>query len=313
MLVLRKLFRTIRYFLQKRMLLETATLTDGERLILSYFLESNDPRLRKGWLQWMSAKCYCRNYPQENDSQYQLKWRGSRGCLTHNSIRKRLEMEPIEVVDKITRSRLKFSLPIQPGGWAGPLLGETLDGSPFPLEWKPEPPHPPLAADQRSTLPPRADQLAGQARLEDWLNGVKIDPGLIDFVEFFEPATPAELEQLERRLEITLPDEYRQLLLCSNGLLIGEHFFPGTAEACRPPFPDESYPDSLYLTDDVINNLYDGFYCLPLEGAERHQVVHYDMYGEKEITCDSLKELLKLQIESLPERFLDFCNLTRID
>lgn len=310
---LRSPLQLVKRFLQKRKWAESAALSDGERHVLSRFLESEDPRLRKFWLQWTSSERFERTFPQPGQQRYELQWSRANTCLSHNSLREHHQTEPLVITDELSRRQLQFRLSIRPGGWAGPLTGETLDGSPFPLEWKPELPETLTDGSELAKLPPRADQCAGQARLEAWLPDVKIDPGFIDFVEFFNPATDAELEQLEQRLNLTLPAACRAFLQCTNGLLIGENYFPGTKDACPPPFPDDSYPPALFLTDDVINHLGDGFFCLPLEGEDAQCVVHYDMYGEKEVISQSLPEFLKLKLETLPTEFLDYCDLLRVE
>ncbi|MCA9006559.1 MAG: SMI1/KNR4 family protein, partial [Planctomycetaceae bacterium] len=143
------------------------------------------------------------------------------------------------------------------------------------------------------------------------LKGEHIDPGFTDFIEFFETATENELTQMEQRLKVDLPEVYRQFLQCSNGLLIGENYFPGTRDARLAPFPDDSFPPTLYLTDEIINNLADGFYCLPLEGENQLQVLHFDQYGEQKRMSNSLQEFLHLKLETLPNQYLNYCDLLR--
>lgn len=303
----------VKRFLQKRRWAEATKLSDSERLVLSLFLESNDPRLRKFWLQWESAERFERRFTAPQEHCYELKWMRSEAVLSHNSLQTQQETEPVVVIDQLTRKQLQFRLTIQPGGWAGPLTGETVDGSPFPLDWKPELPKNRRDATQLSLLPPQADQCAGKKRMEAWLEGEHIDPGFTDFIEFFEPATDVDLKQLEQRLQIELPETYRQFLQCSNGLLIGENYFPGSSDARLAPFPDDSFPPALFLTDEIFNNLGDGFYCLPLEGEAQLQIVHFDQYGERKTISDSLPEFLHLKLETLPNQYLNYCDLLRLE
>ncbi|WP_298866176.1 hypothetical protein, partial [uncultured Gimesia sp.] len=252
------------YFQKKAWALST-TLTESERQILNLFLNQDDSRCRKFWSQWQSAQEFQRAFTNSQQNQYDLRWRRSKVLLSHNSLRKRLESEPLVVTDQLSGKDLRFKLTVQAGGWSGPLIGETIDGSPFPLEWKLKPSIGEMNNRDLLPLPIMADQDAGKNRFTSWLNSIQIDSKYKDYIEFFEPATASDLDQMQQRLQIELPDPYLQLLRVSNGLLIGECYIPGTSDCPLTPFPDDSHPASLFLADDIINNLSDGFYCLQLE------------------------------------------------
>lgn len=301
-------FKLIKYFLKKKAWVLSTELAEGEIQILRIFLNHSDPRFKKFWLQWKSAKQFRRKFTNPQKNQYELKWSQSTGCLSHNSLRKRQESNSLVVTDQISGKDLRFKLTIQAGGWSGPLTGETIDGSPFPLAWKFNPSTIEVNNPNLLLIPKMADQDAGKNRFTSWLNMMQIDTKFKDYFEFFEPATTADLDQMQQRLQIEIPETYLQFLRITNGLLIGESYFPNTSECQLAPFPNDTYPTSLFLTADLINNLSDGFYCLPLVGEEKFCVMHYDMYGEKKKISASLQDFLKLQIDEIPTRFNEICD-----
>ena len=300
--------KLIKHFLKKKAWALSTTLPECELQILRIFLLHDDPRFSKFHLQWQSAKQFQRKFTSPQQNQYELKWSRSKGCLSHNSLRNRLESAPLVVTDQISGKDLRFKLTVQAGGWSGPLIGETIDGSPFPLEWKLKPSIMEINNRDLLPLPILADQDAGKNRFTSWLNPIQIDTKFKAYIEFFEPATASDLDEMQQRLQIEIPESYRQFLSTTNGLLIGECYIPGTSDCPLTPFPDDSHPASLFLADDIINNLSDGFYCLQLEGDERFCVMHYDMYGEKEQTSASLQEFLKLQLADIPTRYHEICD-----
>ncbi|QDV53292.1 hypothetical protein Enr17x_53660 [Gimesia fumaroli] len=91
----------------------------------------------------------------------------SRGCLSHNCFKPRVESKQLIFTDPLTEKELAFKLMIQPYGWCGPLIGHTLDGSPFPLKWEFNGLNSHNQSSNILDLPKLADQDEGIKRLEN--------------------------------------------------------------------------------------------------------------------------------------------------
>lgn len=288
--------RFIRFLAVQRW--KTATsLSDSEQFLIQAFLRGKGPRLWKFQQKWTQANWFTREFVDAKQNAYSLRWRWMAGNFFHASLSECLASAPILFDDATKGCPLKFTLHVQPHGFCGPLIGETVDGSLWPLHWEiPEAAR--LRIQETSgllPLPALADQSAGLERLEAWL-GSPIDRRFVYLIETCEGAALEDLQTL------SLPGEYADLLSVSNGLLIGETYIkPASNLEVLEISSDQVL---LNIADDLINGLADGFYGYHMGINKPKGLTHFGMYGEETPAAASLKEFILKQIAELAKSFV---------
>jgi hypothetical protein len=149
------------------------------------------------------------------------------------------------------------------------------------------------------------DQEAALRRLSSFLGPVSLCPASRPFLELFDPAGDADLHEFELRFGRSIPTALAQLFRVSNGMLIGETFVRPVQELVTtqqlkwygaPP----QLGCSLFIAEDVINGLSDGYYCMPVEGDKASAVVKVDMYGAVDERDVSVEQFLIAKLSELP-------------
>lgn len=277
--------------------------TPAEMQILCAFHSQSDARILKFFRQWRSAEFVTRSFLNEQQSRYELRWHRTPALLSHNCLFEPIISRPLIVHTSVSPTPLSFVLHVQPGGWCGPLIGETVDGSPLPLRWSLQsgddqrPPWP--GGKPLLILPAVADGLAGQKRIRRYAD-LPDDFELVgDYWEIFDPATDEQIRECEQRLGFPLPADYIDFVRCSNGILIGETYIPGTGRMAPPPFNLEDRTTTLFLGEDIVNGLADGGWCMPTTGPDAGRVVQYSMYGDREPHTTTLREFVRERVADL--------------
>lgn len=275
------------------------SLSSPEWSVIHALLRGNDPRLIKFLLQWHMANGFQRDQ-DVSQSECLVKWRSTPGNLSHLSLASDIESDPLVVRDSLSKRDLEFRIHVRNGGSCRPLHGKTIDGRDWPLVWQCDL----VDSSERTflTLPELADQGAGLNRLKSWMQNITLTVDFTIFVEFFEPMVPQEYDVLCKRIGIELPDDYRHLLECTNGLLIGESFIRGSDLISRTSLPGIA-EDAIVVCDDIINGLSDGFYAMLTSGADSGMVVHCDMYGSVSTTRTQLSMFLTQRFDELPSYY----------
>lgn len=163
--------------------------------------------------------------------------------------RKGWESEPIPVRALPMHRPLEIRLRIPMAGIIE-IHGRSLDGQPWPPEWS-------LASTDLEAirgraplvrLPTPAELRDQRARAVDVIEAWAGEPGMLrgkrGVVAIEPPATSATIAAFESAQQFPLPDAYRELLLVTNGLEVGNTIVLGTDDAYRLDVPG---PDRLVI------------------------------------------------------------------
>lgn len=289
---------------------ESRSLTAGEWHVVTALLAGSDPRLQKMLLQWRLASGFSREFVSRDGSEIRIQWRKSRGSLSHVTLGD-VASAPITVQDCISGRKLQFQLKIRSGGACFPLLGKALDAKPWPLDWAVDGRDVPTPEGGYMQLPATADQEIGIRRLEAWLEK-PVNARMFDsFYEVLPGASQEDLVGLEQRIGIAIPPSYAELLSISNGLLVGETYILGTRLTRLIHLPPETNPTVIYLADDVINSLADGFYFLYPSGNNCGKVAKIDWSATISPVTDSLRDFIYERFEQLHTDYREFIEYRR--
>ena len=285
---------------------ESRSLSSSEWGVLTALLSGSDPRLRRTMLQWKMASRFSREFMAPDESEIRIQWRATPGNLSHITLADTAS-EPITVCDDISKRQLRFVLKVGSGGSCFPLIGKALDGDKWPLSWSLGSIHiSALESGNYMQLPGVADQTIGIRRLEAWL-GKTIDVrGFEPFYEVFAAASHGTIAETERRLGIDIPPAYREFLLASDGLLVGEMYLLGTGLSQLVHLPPETKPSVILLAQDGVNGPNDGFYFMYTSGKNRGKVARIDFSAEITQISESLPEFVDMCFELLQKDYQEY-------
>jgi hypothetical protein len=149
----------------------------------------------------------------------------------------RIESDRVVLADSVTGRELELAVAVDRAAIAG-MIGRTLDGNQWPRDWVAgEEDLTRICASAPHIRLPTAEALQRQrAEVATALAAWADDPSIAERARRIRPSDPAkpeDVDALELQERVRLPQDYRSLLLITDGLEIGPLTILGSADAYR--------------------------------------------------------------------------------